>query len=150
MKSIKMIAAASVFSLSLLGLSAQAQTDTGTPTDNGDKPRVTRWQNRKLPERPKVELPADLKAMVEEARKAAADFRAEQAELVKSLKDATAEERAKIRADLKELRETFLAAQKDRMKDIRARLAELRKEFQNKRDEVLGAAKEQGKKGRGR
>jgi len=150
MKSIKTIAVLGALGVSLLGVRAQAQTGTGTTQGNRDRPGNTVRERVKLPERPKIQLPDDLKAMIEAARQAAVDFRAQQAELIKQLKDATAEERAALREQLKENREAFREAQKEREKEIRARLQELREQFKNQRDQVLEAAKEQGKKGRGR
>ena len=158
MKSIKTITLLSVLGLSLLGVRALGQTDPGAGTGQGDQPtppgdqgqRPTPPEPPRLGERPRLQLPDDVKAMLEAYRQGVVDFRAKQAELIKQLRDATAEERAAIREQLKENREAFREAQKELQKDIQARLQELREQFKNQRDQILGAAKEQGKKGRGR
>jgi hypothetical protein len=106
-----------------------------------------RWQ---LPVRPKLELPEKLKADIEAAQQAFRDYKAEQAELLKKLKSATAEERAALKEEMKANREEFREAQKAREQEIRARLKELRAQFVNDRQKALEAAKEEAKKGRGR
>jgi hypothetical protein len=174
MKSIKTIAVLSVLGLSLLGVRALGQTDPGTgqgavwiiekgppstslgQTDPGTgqadqpTPPADRPERPRLGERPKLQLPEDLKAMIEAYRQAVTDFRAKQAELIKQLRDATTEERAALKEQLKENREAFREAQKELQQDILARLQELRAQFKNQRDQLIEAAKEQGKKRRGR
>jgi hypothetical protein len=112
------------------------------------EPARSRWDAWQRAQRP--ELPAEIKALIEEAKKAQQDFVAKQLELRKQLKDATAEQRDAIKEEMKANRDKWREIQKEKWMDIRKAVAERRKEFKNNRDAVLDAAGDKGAKGRGR
>ena len=129
----------------LLGADTPPATEKVRP-----EPLRGRWEAWRRAQSHRVELPAEIKALIEEAKKAQQDYVQKQLELRKQLKDATAEQRDAIKEELKANRDKWREIQKEKWMDIRKAVAERRKEFKNNRDAVLDAAGREGAKGRGR
>ena len=97
-----------------------------------------------------VQLPEDVKKLIDEFNQARQDFLQDQKELLAQIKDASKEQREKLRDQLKTNREEWLEKQKELREEIRERLKELREKLPNHReiiDEAKGKAKDR-KKGR--
>lgn len=119
-----------------------------TPPAEGMKP--DRPGKPERPDHARPNLHDEVKKVLDELAQARKAFATEQKELMKKLRDASAEEREQIKEDMKTNREDFIESQKALREEIRGRLKEISTEFANQRDGMLDAAKEGGKRGRGR
>ena len=99
-----------VFELSTraeIEVAGDAGTETGVEVSTSEE-KPARPEKPERPERPKKDVTGqEVKELVAEFRTKMAEFHAEQKELVKKLKSATAEEREGIREQLKQNREGF-------------------------------------------
>lgn len=139
-----------------LGSFNSAFAGPGKPEDTPGKPSDTpRGPGRgaleipRLGVPPKVELPADLKALVDKYRSESEAFLAGQKDLLKQLKGATAEEKAKVKETLKANRDKFLEEHKELITEIRQQLAALKKDLKN-HEKPIDAGGETGGGGRRR
>lgn len=97
----------------------------------------------------KLELPADLKVLVEQFRAQAEAFVTAQKELAKQLKGSTAEQKEQLKEQLKTNREKFLEDTAQLRADIRERVKELKTTLQESRpvDAGAGEGRSRGRRG---
>jgi len=95
-------------------------------------------------------IPENLKELVKEAKEAAVEFTEKQNNLLQQMKNATETQREQLREQLREASNTFRGEQKQRVQEMKAQMVQLREQFRDNRDQVIEAAKEQGKTARGR
>jgi len=109
------------------------------------------WRaNRPAPPRPEPVIPQNLMELVKEAKEAAVEFTEKQNNLLQQMKNATDTQREQLREQLREASNTFRGEQKQRVQEMKAQMLQLREQFRDNRDQVIEAAKEQGKTARGR
>lgn len=92
-----------------------------------------------------VELPEDVKKLVEQYQDAAKKFAEEQKTLVSQLRGATDEEKAKLKEQLKSNRDTFLENTKQLRADIREQVRDLRAKLKEGGGAVDGGTEGKGK-----
>lgn len=144
--------AALAVALSSFGLRADDST-TGRDRGNSRRGEMVRpgreagVPNLGIP--PKMELPEDLRKLVEQFRTQADAFATAQKELAKQIRGATAEEKEALKEQLKANREKFLEDTKQLRTDIRERVKELRDSLKDSRPIDAGAGEGRGKGRRG-
>ena len=92
-----------------------------------------------------VELPADLKALVDKYQDAAKKFAADQKDLIALIRGATEEDKAKLKEQLKTNRDKFLEDTKQLRADIREQVRELRAKLKESGTPVDGGTDRKGK-----
>ena len=97
----------------------------------------------------KLDLPEDLRKLVDQFRTQAQTFVASQKELAQQLRGATAEQKETLKEQLKTNREKFLEDTAQLRADIRERVKELRATLQDSRPVDAGAGEGRGKGRRG-
>jgi hypothetical protein len=97
----------------------------------------------------KLDLPEDLRKLVDQFRTQARTFVASQKELAQQLKGATAEQKETIKEQLKSNHEKLLEDTAQLRADIRERVKELRATLQDSRPVDAGAGEGRGKGRRG-
>lgn len=145
------------------GTAPKADAAGSDQTMLGDRDRVQqlkdlyqkwldRWEQehgKDKPDRPRPQLPADIKETLQKYKAEREQFITEQKKLIEQLKTATEQEREALKDTLAAKREEFRTQMKETAKELQARLKEIRAEFKNKeRDRIVDSAKEGGKKGR--
>lgn len=97
----------------------------------------------------RLELPADLKALVEQFRAQAEAFVTAQKELARQLKGSTVEQKEQLKEQLKTNREKFLEDTAQLRADIRERVKELKTTLQESRpvDAGAGEGRKRGRRG---
>jgi gas vesicle protein len=98
---------------------------------------------------PKLELPEDLKKLVDQFRAQAQTFVSSQKEIAQQLKGATSEQKELLKEQLKTNREKFLEETAALRTDIRERVKELKATLQESRPVDAGAGEARGKGRRG-
>ncbi len=92
-----------------------------------------------------VELPEDVKKLVEQYQDAAKKFAEEQKALVSQLRGATEEDKAKLKEQLKANRDKFLDDTKQLRADIREQVRDLRAKLKENGGAVDGGSEGKGK-----
>ena len=92
-----------------------------------------------------VELPADLKALVDKYQDAAKKFAADQKDLIAQIRGASEEDKAKLKEQLKSNRDKFLEDTKQLRADIREQVRDLRAKLKESGTPVDGGADRKGK-----
>jgi hypothetical protein len=115
-----------------------------TPPDDVKPPRPTS-PTIVRPDRPtrpdKPELPAEIKQLIDEFQKARESFLADQRDLAKQIRGATADERETLREQLKANREEWLDKQKELREEIKAAIQRLKETLPSHKD-LIDQAKE--------
>ncbi len=102
----------------------------------------------KLP--PRTQIPEDMKQLVEGFQKQAQVYVAQQKELWKQAKGASAEERQQVLEQLKTTRQSFLDQTRDIRADIRERIKDLKVSIRDSRPQAAGASEGGGRTRHGR
>lgn len=92
-----------------------------------------------------VELPADLKALVEQYQAAAKKFAEDQKSLIEQIRDASSADKAKLKEQIKTNRDKFLEDTKQLRADIREQVRDLRSKLKENGSAIDGGGEGKGK-----
>ncbi len=146
MKTLKQLALTGALACGLIAtaLAQDTKPTTGAGGGAGD-PATGAGMNGKPMDR--ADLPADVKALVDQLAAARDAFIAEQKALTAKLKDASADDRAAIRAELKADAKNFADSTKQLREQIKDRLKELKAAMPDRKKPLDAAGTTTGRPG---